>query len=58
MSLAQISNKAQTDLLVIKRLLKHWPFLSQQIDLLFSVFFLPKMAILTSVKTNKKRLKC
>lgn len=55
LSLAQIDNKAQTDLSAIKMLLQHWPFHSQQVNLLFANFFLPKMAISASIKINKKR---
>ena len=52
----QVNNKAQTDWPIVQRLLKHWPLHAQQIEMLFSIFFLPKVAISTSVKANKKKV--
>ena len=56
LSPAQLNDKAQRAIPVVKSHLKHWPFHAQQVELLFSIFYLPKMAISTSIKTNKQKM--
>lgn len=55
LSLAQINNKAHTDLLLVTKLLKHWSFTEQQIQVFILIFF-SKVSISTSAKTNQKML--
>lgn len=53
LSLAQINNKAHTDLLLVTRLLKHWSFTEQQIQVFILIFF-PKFPFQPVQKQTKK----
>lgn len=54
LSLAQINNKAHTDLLLVTRLLKHWSFTEQQIQVFILISFFPKFPFQPVQKQTKK----